>query len=192
MFCFGIAIFLSININPFFFFLMLINIILAIVYSAPPLRLRNVYLLSNIIIAITFGLVPAIMGSIVLNESNPLNISLLVCIFALSLSLGFTKDLEDFIGDKAHGVHTLPAVMGLETARRWIIGSIMATYLLILLLTFLGVFKPSTYILIIFLPWVWHLNNLAKMVQKRFGNYVLLNSILIGGLSVLCLAILNI
>lgn len=170
---------------------MVVDILLAMLYSLPPIRLKEKYVISNITIALAFGFFPVLLGWSVFGEISNLDWPFLISVLILYASIGFLKDFEDFFGDRVYNVKTLPSVLGPASARKLVIASIAMAYFLILLLTFLNVFKPMTYIMVLFLFWVWRINNLLIKVEKGTGNNVAWNMTLLGSTSVLSLAIIN-
>jgi 4-hydroxybenzoate polyprenyltransferase len=99
-------------------------------YSAPPLRLKRVLILSKGIIALnSMLLVTAGYAFLNIKETFTLPTVLLpIFLVGFTMLLNFI-DLKDYAGDKQAGIKTLPVVVGMEWAK-WIIGtSFIATYL---------------------------------------------------------------
>ncbi len=95
-------------------------LVISILYSAPPLRLRRYYPLSVILVALaslsSSWLGYAAFGSAKTLELYPGRLAwfILIC-FGLSFA---TKDLNDVAGDRAAKLVTLPTVFGEKTGRR--------------------------------------------------------------------------
>ena len=132
------------------------------------------------------------MGWSVFGEVSNLNWPFVVSVFILYSSIGLLKDFGDYFGDRIYNVKTLPSVLGLTNARKWVIFSMVIAYCFVLLLTFLNNFKPTTYILIFFLLWVWHINSLLVKIEKVKEEEIVINMVFLGFFSVLSLIILNI
>jgi len=113
------------------------------IYSMPPFRLKTVPILSKFIIAVN-SLTMIMMGFV--HNSGEIAIPSAVAIFVL---LGFTAvinfiDIKDYEGDKAHGIKTLPTILGLKNSKRLIAIFMFLAYLLSYLLL------KSTYLFVIF------------------------------------------
>jgi 4-hydroxybenzoate polyprenyltransferase len=79
------------------------------VYSAPPLRLKRVTILSKFPIAVNSLLLLLLgAGTVILN----------------------IIDLKDYEGDKSAGIKTLPVVIGLKPAKFWLAVLVLSAYLL--------------------------------------------------------------
>jgi chlorophyll synthase len=106
--------------RPWFLVLVGIGVVATWVYSAPPLRTKRLFLLSNLTIAVPRGfLVPVAGWAVVadLASAEPFALGLVPGLFVLGAAT--TKDFADVEGDRAHGCRTLPIVLGAERAARW-------------------------------------------------------------------------
>lgn len=140
---FVLACVLAWNVHFVAFLMIFIFMGLYFIYSMPPLRLKTVPILSKFIIALN-SLTLLMLGFIY--KTGEIYIPADVAWFVL---LGFTAainfiDLKDYQGDKAHGIKTLPTLMGLRNSKI-LIGALM---LLAYLLSYL-VFE-SIYLFIVF------------------------------------------
>ncbi len=130
------SVLLSAIINPKVAFLLIAYQALAWVYSAPPLRLKKIFLLSTIISSLA-SVVIFVAGFVLVTPSQdltdlPTRILWLLFI-SLTLSLPI-KDLKDIAGDKQKGAKTIPVVFG-EYWGKVIIGvGIFLSYLLSVIL----------------------------------------------------------
>ena len=196
--CFAISLFLSLLINIQFFIFILINIFLAVLYSLPPIRLKEKYVISNVTIAFSFGLIPALLGLSIFGEISESSLPFLFSILFLYTSVSFLKDFEDHLGDKMYGVKTFSSVLGLRSARKWIIFSIFCSYFFILGLTFFGFFRSITYMMGLFFFWILYINNLLVRIERGEEKNITTSATLLvwhmtlfGSVSILVLAILN-
>jgi 4-hydroxybenzoate polyprenyltransferase len=102
------------------------------IYSAPPLRLKRVPLLSSFLISIAS--LSALMAGFYFADANkmvsdlpvPLVALIVICI---TLAVNF-KDLKDIAGDRADGIRTIPVVFGEERGKQ-ITGTMLAMAFLI-------------------------------------------------------------
>jgi 4-hydroxybenzoate polyprenyltransferase len=97
-------------------------------YSAPPVRLKRVPVLSKLVIALnTLALMSAGYG-IAGGDVRALPASLVVFVLvAFTLAANFI-DLKDYEGDKAAGIRTLPVLIGMRPSQILIAGSFVAFY----------------------------------------------------------------
>ena len=109
-----IALTVSFCISETFFFFVLLYLLLSFLYSTPPFRLRNYFLISNVELATIF-LVTFHAGAVVLISDYrfdiiPIHITFgLLLIYALALTV---KDSKDYEGDKKSNVQTLYTLFG--------------------------------------------------------------------------------
>lgn len=137
-------------IHPLIGFYVIIGIINAHLYSANPIKLKKRLWIGNIIVAVSYLIIPWIAGLIAYSPEmlpDVLKPSLLVAGFYTLSSTG-TMTINDFksiAGDRQVGIRTLPAVFG-ETKAALIasvlidIGQLMAAcYLVAIGQTFFGI-----------------------------------------------------
>ena len=108
------------------FVLMLSFILLySFLYSAPPFRLRRLFIIPNIIIGLCSVIAVFIGFSIYMDPflMFPRNIALLIFIVLTFSST--IKDIKDYEGDKKEQIKTIPTLFGLEKGKK-IIGILIA------------------------------------------------------------------
>ena len=101
-------------INETFFFFMLLYHLLAFLYSTPPFRLRQYFIVSNIELASIFLLTfhagtTVLIPNYAFQHVYPSVTFGLIITYSLALTI---KDLKDFDGDKKSQVQTLPTLFG--------------------------------------------------------------------------------
>jgi geranylgeranylglycerol-phosphate geranylgeranyltransferase len=101
-----LAFFLDLGI----FFLTLLGIIIAIAYSAPPLRLRNHFISSGFVGGFTYGAFPYLIVTFLSN--NPINLSHTLLFFGILFAITPLKDIEDIFGDKQNNIKSFPVLFG--------------------------------------------------------------------------------
>lgn len=111
-----LALTIAFCIHETFFFFVLLYQMMAFLYSAPPFRLRNYFIASNLELAIIF-LVTLHAGTTVLipeyrfeNVPHHITFGFIIC-YALALVV---KDFKDYEGDKKSNVHTLYTLFGIK------------------------------------------------------------------------------
>lgn len=108
----GFAIILSMLINYVCFLLMLSLIVLSILYSMPPVKLKRIPLISSFVLAVATVMSMAMGYSIVSggNVFSQMPGSILKATL-IAITLGFVaKDIEDITGDIKSNVLTLPII----------------------------------------------------------------------------------
>jgi|GEM_PF-2956320 len=122
---------LLVSYPALYFFFVILGF--SFVYSAPPLRLKRVAILSTLVIAV-LSLVVALLGYEFTNEYFPHPIINFPQKYILGILLIFTiagniKDIGEEAGDKAQGVFTLPVLLGNQRARFLIGGFVAISYI---------------------------------------------------------------
>ena len=118
----------SLSVHFIFFMMIFMFMGFYFIYSMPPLRLKIIPILSKFLIAVN-SLILIMMGF--LYVSGDATIPPKIVIFTL---LGFTAvinfiDIKDYKGDKAHGIKTLPTILGLKKSKILIAIFMLLTYL---------------------------------------------------------------
>jgi 4-hydroxybenzoate polyprenyltransferase len=104
---------LALIINYPCFLLMLSYLLLSVIYSVPPVRLKRIPLVSTFILAVAVILAMA-MGFSLLYEDRALSVMPKVILIPtlLAITFGFiAKDIQDLKGDRNTGVITLPVLL---------------------------------------------------------------------------------
>jgi 4-hydroxybenzoate polyprenyltransferase len=112
-----LAMALTLGFNLFFLFLVILA--LGYIYSAPPLRLKKWFLLSNLAMT-TSGTILFVIGYLLVNANNaitnlPQNIVILA--FCVLFLLSSIKDLKDYQGDPVDKVTTVFTIFGLRRGK---------------------------------------------------------------------------
>jgi 4-hydroxybenzoate polyprenyltransferase len=129
-----IAMILSLFVDNFEFrILVLLNILLTIFYSAPNIRLKDSFIITNISIGLQYGVIPLLAGW-VLFQSISLSPPLLVFpIFILAMFIGSIKDFGDYAGDRTYKTKTLPVILGPKRAAKLVISLIFLSFIFLIL-----------------------------------------------------------
>jgi len=120
-------------------FVFLFVLVYGFLYSAPPFRIKKLFLLPNILIALAS--VAAVMGgaAIILGRPTtylfPRNILALIFLFYAFASM--IKDLKDYEGDRTVGARTLFTIFGVRAGK--IIFGILLIVLAFLMVLLLGI-----------------------------------------------------
>lgn len=112
---FSMSLAIALPVSLFFSSIVLLFILLSVVYSVPPLRLKRYGLSSNIIGGTLYGAIPFMSAWAVAGGTFPVNFFILF--YGLATSIATLKDFEDAETEKKLGIKTLPVLLGYEGAR---------------------------------------------------------------------------
>lgn len=160
--------------------LIFIEILLFVLYSIPPFRLKNKLLLPNIIDALYAYVVPILLAlhTFVLHYGQfSFHIVFLSLLFGLLFTLGmrniFIHQINDLHHDMSVGKKTLPVALGLQHANRFLIFLMcIETGLIVLLLLNCFVSKTIPFLLLMLLGWLW-VSYKNQIFQRPIVNHVL-------------------
>ncbi len=113
------------------------------IYSAPPLRTKSRPLGALLTIAVARGLLVPVAGwSLVADVATlePWYLGAVVGLFVFGAAA--TKDFGDVEGDRAHGIRTLPVLLGTQRAARFIAPSLFLPFLLYPVGGYIEVLQP--------------------------------------------------
>ncbi len=108
-----------------FGFFVLILILLTCLYSAPPARLKRRFVVNNLVIAASRGLIGFLAAWSIIDKDflSPASIGAHMEPWAMGITMSVflagaitTKDFTDVPGDKRYGMRTLPVVLGVRAA----------------------------------------------------------------------------
>lgn len=154
-----------------FFQIAILTSIITILYSFPLVRLRKRFIISNLCGAIIYGLLCPLLGWAIM-PSNPLPTYILGFTFLFALSLSMSKDFEDFIGDKAYRIKTIPVVLGIEKAKLLSTIMLSLSFAYLVSVTVLGLIEIRYLLIIITLPGFIALIRRMYQDHKRFYNSI--------------------
>ena len=110
-------------INAYILLLIILGIFLAIIYSAPPLRLRRNYV-GNLLIGISL-VISFIVGVLSISDLGILfevkNITYSFILFLLGTVVTFAKDIKDVKSDYKFGIKNFYTIYGKEKGKRIVI-----------------------------------------------------------------------
>jgi 4-hydroxybenzoate polyprenyltransferase len=164
--------------NWAFAFFVIIIMIITILYSVPPFRLKNRLWISNISIAFARGLLGFVAAwSIFGNpftEATPWVIGGVMMIFLIGAIT--SKDFTDIIGDRIHGARTLPVVYGIRKAAMISGPFFVLPFLLILLALMAGILQLAMFWLVLLAIWgvliAILMQTVATREEKTFENSI--------------------
>jgi len=140
----------------------------AAAYTAPPFRVKRVFLLNNLWQGVARGMLPAVYAA-----STYPGYGLTALLFGAALALWVTgaqatKDFGDEAGDKAYGVRTFPVVLGRGGALKLMAVFMALGFTFINLLTVYGCF-PTVFLAlnVLILPSAVILLGLKRMLKVR-------------------------
>ena len=127
--CLGLSLIYAMAANFLCFLTMAVWVGNYYLYSSPPFRLKQVPLISKMLIAVNSLLLFGWGYSLLLPKIEipyPIIFFFLICV---SACMNFI-DIKDYEGDKKAGIRTLPTILGLERSKRVIGVIFISTYLL--------------------------------------------------------------
>jgi 4-hydroxybenzoate polyprenyltransferase len=152
--------------------------IITIVYSVPPFRLKNRLWISNVSIAFARGLLGFVAAWSIFgdpfSEATPWIIGGVMMIFLIGAIT--SKDFTDIIGDRIHGARTLPVVYGIRKAAMISGPFFVLPFLLILVALMAGILQLGRFWLVLLAIWVVVIALLMQTVatreEKSFENSI--------------------
>ena len=130
------ALLLALNVKYSTFLFVVLALVLSFVYSAPPIRLKRLPIVSNLSLGVV-SLLACLVGFSVYAEERAMALfpTPLAWVLVLSFGLGFAaKDLKDVDGDRATRVWTLPVLLGPSAGRAAVAMLVFLGYLSVALL----------------------------------------------------------
>ncbi len=129
----GASLLVALNVKYSTFLLVLLALVLSFAYSAPPLRLKRIPLVSNLSLGV-ISLLVCMAGFSAFAEERTFALfpPRLGWVIVLAFGLGFAaKDLKDRLGDGATGVVTLPVLLGEKGGRIATAVLVLAGYIVV-------------------------------------------------------------
>jgi 4-hydroxybenzoate polyprenyltransferase len=155
--------------NWAFAFFVIIIMLITIIYSVPPLRLKKRLWVSNITIAFARGLLGFVAAWSIFgdpfSEATPWIIGGVMMIFLIGAIT--SKDFTDVKGDRTHGVRTLPVVYGVRKAAIISGPFFVLPFVLILLGLMAEVLKLAMFWLVLLAIWGVIIAILMQRVATR-------------------------
>lgn len=186
IFFYLLALLFSILVNQWFFLLIIGFVVVSILYSLPPVRLRRLPFSALIFGSLFYAVIPFLSAWLVSFEVFPIVFFLFFWLIGVIMSS--TKDFEDVEADKKFGIVNLCTVFGPRKALKIIFVSFP---LLVLSLFFLSFFCfvdqkyiwPSVISLLVLIAWILSYKELDSkkpvITQSRFVTYGMLVSVLV-------------
>jgi len=143
-----------------------LGILISILYSAPPIRLKGVKYLDSLSNGIAYGFLPTFLGFIVMEK----HINLEVFLASLPLFFGYTGGhmllaLPDIPYDKSFGVETTAVSLGRKRTSSLAFILFVCMFLVFFAEILLKIYPLSSIICLLPLPFI--LKNLIKLVRQE-------------------------
>lgn len=168
---YALSLLIAYQLTVQFFQISVLTVIVTIFYSIHPIRLRKRFIISNICGATIYGLMCPLLGW-ALTPMSPLPIFILVFTFIFALALSMSKDFEDYIGDKAYTMKTMPVVLGIEKAKLLSTIILALSFVYLIAASALGLIKIQYLFIIVTLPGFVLLIREVYRDHKRFYNSI--------------------
>lgn len=114
-----------------FLLVILVFIIVSILYSMPPIRLKRFFLSSNLVGGTLHGALLFLGAWTIFASDGQFPFVFFLIFWGLAISIASIKDLEDIEGDKKTGIQTLPIKIGTKK-------TLYAISMLVFLILFVG------------------------------------------------------
>lgn len=135
--CFVISILAALSINTIFLAIDLIGIALAVLYSHNLVYLKRFFFVGTLIGDLTFGLIYPLEGW-ALTPSMAVPWYVIAFLLVVGFATAALKDFEDYKGDIAHKIKTIPVVFGYHDAAKQVTGIFFLALLILLGLIITG------------------------------------------------------
>jgi 4-hydroxybenzoate polyprenyltransferase/Flp pilus assembly protein TadD len=160
---------LALNVKYSTFLFMVLALAVSLLYSAPPIRLKRIPLVSSLSLGVV-SLLACLVGFSLFAEERAISLfpNPLAWVIVLSFGLGFVaKDLKDAEGDEATGVWTLPVLLGPAAGKVAVALLVLLGYLVVpLLLPYGGLTAPAVILGLASAAavWAWNRRGLADLL----------------------------
>lgn len=173
-----IVLFRAVWVNRTFGLFVLMIMLITIAYSTRPLRLKKRLWISNFSIAFARGLLGFVAAWSIFgdpfSDATPWIIGGVMMIFLIGAIT--SKDFTDIIGDKVHGIRTLPVVYGIKKSAVISGPFFVLPFILILLGLMAGVLKLAMFWLVLLALWgviiAVLMQTVATREEKIFENSI--------------------
>lgn len=166
---------LSFFINFQFFFLLALYLMLGILYSTPPIHLKDRFLLKQLTVAIGQA-ISCLAGGAAVGVISKQVIYLAALFFTLTFGVVPITDLRDMYGDKKMGRKTLPVVMGPKATIKITVATIVVTlFVSVLGYSWLGF--NFAFVILMFASLLMMLLSIFK-IYKNLNNSIFIENII--------------
>jgi geranylgeranylglycerol-phosphate geranylgeranyltransferase len=144
---YGLAIAISLTINPMFFVLVLLIVIFSVTYSIPP-RFKDLLFVNQIWIGIPRGFLGILASwSVFGNALEPLPLTIGIIAMTFLIGGSITKDILDSEADKKTGTKTLVNKYGVKKAAMMVLPFLFFPFLYIPILIDIGILQSYLWML---------------------------------------------
>lgn len=145
--------FLCSLVNVTFTLLVCLIMLFVFIYSVPPIRAKKRLWLNNIVISIPRGLIGVLASISIVGDPFKLEfICMGIIVSMYTFAVNPTKDISDIDGDKKAGIRNFCTVYGIKKAMYLSAFFLILTYVCLILLIILGIFKHGLLLLLLLLP----------------------------------------
>jgi len=177
---------LAMLVNREFLILASVGLIMTILYSLRPFRLRDRFIVSNLSIAFGYGVLNFLLGWCVYKPIFQAPLPIIAFLTVFDFFANMSKDYRDTKGDAAFDSKTVPIVLGRNLAIRFQFSFLYLTFILPIVLFASGIVGVSSLLLVpvgVILCASSHIDLLigedAKCYMKMMLLYMLIRLVLI-------------
>lgn len=151
LYCVGVLIAYTLGFVPFI--ITLAGIILSIVYSIPPTRIKAKGGFSNILLSLGYTTICFMGGWSIFRHLTEIPLLILVFVTLQVAGANVAKDFVDYEGDKEMGIGTLPVRYGIKNTLKLIAPCLVGIYFAIPIFYFSGYFNGLFLPITVFSIW---------------------------------------
>jgi len=148
IFLYSASEFLAMLVNREFLILASVGLIISILYSLRPFRLRDKFIVSNLSIALGYGVLNFLLGWCVYKPTLLAPLPVIAFLTVFDFFANMSKDYRDAKGDAAFNSRTVPIVLGRNLAIKFQFSSLYLTFTLPIVLFALGEVGVSSLFLV--------------------------------------------
>ncbi|MFH1391527.1 MAG: UbiA family prenyltransferase [Candidatus Diapherotrites archaeon] len=176
---YSIALLLSLLINPTFFAIIFIAVLVTTAYSYPGIDLKRKFGIGNFTVTVFYAILCSLAGW-ALYPNEPIPIPIISFLFLIGLSLSISKDFMDMPGDAFHQANTLPVKFGKNPSVGIIFIFLVISYLVLLMIIIMGLLSQQYYFLFIFFPlMLFNVNRFRIKSNSDDHNHVFIKTVLL-------------
>jgi len=166
-----LSILLSFLVNPTFLLWNLILIMVTILYSTPPIRLKRLLWINNLTQATARGILGVFTAWSVYSTVTKEALAMSLVLFSFILWSQTSKDIPDLPGDKRYGINTLPVVYGLKRTRKIMMCMVPMPFIATMIFVWIGWLPTSSLVTLLLLPLALYIPKGTTQTERAENTY---------------------
>ena len=155
----------------------LIPLIVVILYTIKPFKLKKFFFIKNFVVAFTWALCLTILPLLFFKEPITLQaVFIFLFIFLKGIGNTITFDIRDMKGDRVHGISTIPILLGIEKTKKLLILINILSFIVLIIPALLQILSPVAYFvsLVVFYTFLYIM--LIDKIDLKFLTDILADS----------------